>query len=144
MIWRKGKPTEVVSDELAPDAVKGSEHREYYDGGYLVAESVAPSLVPLIVEAPAMLALLKKLWARIDSGYLVRSTVNDGNSDFYLKAIEFCAELRQIEELLIRVEHPEPNKFGVTEFDPNTGCRPNSEMNEDGTVKGIDLDNLPF
>lgn len=26
--------------------------------------------------------------------------------------------------------------FGVTAFDPATGCRPNSEMNEDGSVKG--------
>ena len=60
MIWRKGKRTEVISDELAPDAVPGSEHTEYYDGGYLVAESVAPSLVPLIVEAPVMAALLKR------------------------------------------------------------------------------------
>jgi hypothetical protein len=61
MIWSKGpRNTEVVSDELAPDAVRGSEETKYYGGRYLVAESVAPSLVPLIVEAPVMLALLKK------------------------------------------------------------------------------------
>jgi len=61
MKWERGpRPTEVVSDELVHDAVNGGEHTEYYGGKYLVAESVAPSLVPLIVEAPAMLALLKR------------------------------------------------------------------------------------
>lgn len=29
----------------------------------------------------------------------------------------------------------EPLDFGVTAYDPETGCRPNSDMNEDGTVK---------
>lgn len=60
--WRKGpNPTTVVGDELPADAVPGSDATEHYGGGYLIAESVAPSNVPLISAAPELLAAAKAL-----------------------------------------------------------------------------------
>jgi hypothetical protein len=49
----------VVSDAPgAADAVPGSDEVSHY-GGHLIAESVAPSLVPLIAAAPEMYKALK-------------------------------------------------------------------------------------
>jgi hypothetical protein len=57
--WRAGTGGgSVVSDVLPRDAVSGSEDAEYY-GGYLIAESVAPSMVSLIAAAPELLAALE-------------------------------------------------------------------------------------
>lgn len=58
--WRRGKyPHSIVADCPVP-GIKGSENIEAY-GGYLIAESVAPQNMPLLIEAPAMLALLREL-----------------------------------------------------------------------------------
>ena len=64
-IWRKSKnPTEVVSNKPVADQILGSEDVDHY-GGYLVAESVAPSRVNLISSAPEMYEALKaaRIWA---------------------------------------------------------------------------------
>jgi hypothetical protein len=59
--WRKGNCWgSVVSDVLPGDAVPGSDAVEAY-GGYLIAESVAPSMIPLISAAPEMLAALEMM-----------------------------------------------------------------------------------
>ncbi len=64
--WRKGnQSTTVVSDVLPLDAVPGSSDEEAY-GGYLIAESVAPSMVPLISAAPELLAACKAQHEAID------------------------------------------------------------------------------
>jgi hypothetical protein len=56
--WRKGKGwNSVVSDILPDDAVRGSDNVEAY-GGYLIAESIAPSMIPLISAAPDLLYAL--------------------------------------------------------------------------------------
>lgn len=57
--WRAGKTGgAVVSDVLPKDAVGGSEDADYY-GGYLIAESIAPSMVSLVSAAPELLAALE-------------------------------------------------------------------------------------
>lgn len=56
--WKRGSTdTEVVSDEPRHDQLLGAADTVHY-GGYLVAESVPPSLVPLIAAAPAAVYLL--------------------------------------------------------------------------------------
>lgn len=50
----------VVSDELPDDAVRGSEDVDAYGGYFMVAESVAPSVIPLIVAAPKMRDVLRR------------------------------------------------------------------------------------
>lgn len=55
--WRGGKGS-VVSDVLPSDFVGGSDDRKYY-GGYLICESVAPSMIPLIAAAPEMRSILE-------------------------------------------------------------------------------------
>lgn len=64
-VWRKSKiSTAVVSNKPVDDQVYGSEDVKHY-GGYLVAESVAPSRVNLISSAPEMYEALKaaRIWA---------------------------------------------------------------------------------
>lgn len=57
--WRKGKcGGSVVSDVMPPDGLSGSRDAEYY-GGYLIAESVAPSMIPLVAAAPEMREALR-------------------------------------------------------------------------------------
>lgn len=57
--WRAAKcGGAVVSEVLPRDAVRGSDAVHHY-GGYLIAESVAPSMVSLISAAPEMLAALE-------------------------------------------------------------------------------------
>lgn len=57
--WRKGSGWgSVVSDVLPLDAVGGSEDVEAY-GGYLIAESVAPSMLSLVAAAPEMREVLR-------------------------------------------------------------------------------------
>jgi hypothetical protein len=56
--WRAGRAGTVVSDVLPKDACGGSEDKDYY-GGYLIAESVAPSMVSLIAAAPELLEALE-------------------------------------------------------------------------------------
>lgn len=84
-MWHKGpRNTEVVSDFLVADAVRGSGETQYYGGFNLVAESVAPSLVPLIVEAPAMFELL------------VRYVLNDpcaANDPRHIEALEIIGRI---------------------------------------------------
>lgn len=60
-IWLPGKiPTVVVSNVLPDDAIKGSDDVEHY-GGFLIAESVAPSMVPLISATIRMWEALENL-----------------------------------------------------------------------------------
>jgi hypothetical protein len=62
-VWRKSKiSTAVVSNKPVDDQVYGSEDVEHY-GGYLVAESVAPSRVDLIASAPEMYRAIRA-WKR--------------------------------------------------------------------------------
>lgn len=57
--WRAGASSyAVVGDTLAADAVRGSDCTDVY-GGYLIAESVAPSNVPFIAAAPDMFRCLQ-------------------------------------------------------------------------------------
>ena len=59
--WKYGKICgTVVSECPTHDAFIGSDAVEYY-GGYLIAESVAPSNQALIAAAPSMLKALKHL-----------------------------------------------------------------------------------
>ena len=59
--WKLGNPRgTVVSAHPQQDALSGADAIEYY-GGYLVAESVAPSNQALIAAAPSMLGALKYL-----------------------------------------------------------------------------------
>jgi len=61
--WRKGNGWgSVVSDVLPPDGLNGSADVEAY-GGYLIAESIAPSMIPLVAAAPEMREVLRSLIA---------------------------------------------------------------------------------
>lgn len=60
--WRPGiHPHSVVTDVTpAPPHIRGANDMDYY-GGYLVAESVAPRLMTVVVAAPKLLAALKAI-----------------------------------------------------------------------------------
>ena len=72
--------------------------------GDLIAESIRSTHGPLLANAPAMLDLLKKLYARIESGYLVRNTLEDSGPTFHMDALEFVLELKKTQELIERIE----------------------------------------
>jgi len=60
-LWKVGKQkTTVVSTHPVDDQIPGSDSTEYY-GGYLVAESVAPSRAPLLAASPKLYKALKEL-----------------------------------------------------------------------------------
>lgn len=66
--WRQGKSrSEVVSETPSPDQLNGADDLEHYNG-YLVAESVPPSLVPLIAAAPKMASLLLRSLTHVTHG----------------------------------------------------------------------------
>jgi hypothetical protein len=81
--WRAGKTGgAVVSDVLPKDAVGGSDAVDYY-GGYLIAESIAPSMVSLVSAAPELLAALE----------MVRDADDDCRRDG-LQVIPLCARAK--------------------------------------------------
>jgi hypothetical protein len=72
--WRPGLTAHaVVSDGPPPEGarVRGDNDVHYY-GGHLVAESIAPANVPVIVVAPEAIALLRELttwWQQAGAEY---------------------------------------------------------------------------
>jgi len=81
--WRAAKTGgAVVSEVLPKDACGGSDATDYY-GGYLIAESIAPSMVSLIAAAPELLAALE----------MVRDADNDCRLDG-LPTIPPCARAK--------------------------------------------------
>ena len=76
-LWRKGKGYySIVSDVLPSDALRGSDEVEAY-GGYLIAESVAPSNIPLIAAAPELRDALQDALRVIEGSYS-RQSIADG------------------------------------------------------------------
>lgn len=62
MVWRLGKISDtVVSDTPVAGRLDMTESERGEYGGFLVAESIPPSLRPLIAAAPEMLMVLQCL-----------------------------------------------------------------------------------
>jgi len=59
--WRPGPMIATVVSDGPPNgpAIRGADDRAY--GGYLIAESIAPANLPIVVVAPEAVALLREL-----------------------------------------------------------------------------------
>jgi hypothetical protein len=84
--WRVGSVSDVVVAEADEDVVP-------YYGGSLVAESVAPRDIPLIVAAPELLAACKTVLELLE-GALISITEIDMDDVAQLRAVIAKAEGR--------------------------------------------------
>ncbi len=105
MTWQYNPERGDITDPDVPQEQSGCQEETYaYYGGEVIAETVTEANAPLLANAPAMLDLLKKLYARIESGYLVRNTLEDSGPTFHMDALEFVLELKKTQELIERIE----------------------------------------
>lgn len=95
--WREGKTSDsIISD--SGDGVGGRDRSSFdYYGGYVIAESVAPCNKPLIMAAPALLAVAKQAYETLAAwtDILRRYAVTDGQLEELELALEnaiFAAE----------------------------------------------------
>ena len=105
MTWQFNPERGDITDPaVSQEEVRmGPEAYKYY-GGDLICESVQSTHGPLLANAPGLLKALKNLYARIDSGYLVRNTANDSSPNFYLEVMRFVGELREAQEAIEKAE----------------------------------------
>lgn len=92
--WRRGKPSDaVVCDEPGHHAVNAT-HVDYY-GGHLVAKSIGPQHMSLILVAPALLDLFEAIVRAADGRQLCGHLILDENNPLIVAARDLSAQARK-------------------------------------------------